>query len=450
MAKTAEKTTGVAKATTELKRELQRLVNAIVDDDDYSEETTDQAMMTLYSRKKLIWKRSLSLSLKLDSSNFPDEFKCPLSKALMKDPVILATGQTYDRLFIENWLKYGKRICPQTQQVLSYTVLTPNCLVREMISQWCKKNDIELPNPAEDPDEELITDAERGHLNSLLQKLSSSLSDQQAAAKELRLLTKDTPHIRALFGQTANALFRLLKPLSPGRVDCHPDLQEDLITTVLNVSIHDSNKKLVADNPVAIPLLIESLKFGNMDTRSNAAAALLTLSDLDSNKRVIGKSGALKPLIDLLEEGHLLAMKDAASAIFSLCLIFENNEKAVYEGAVRVIFTKIMGGILIDELLAVLALLSRHERAVEQIGELDAVPSLLSILRENTNERIKENCIAILYKICSNDRTKLREIKGEENANGTISMLAQSGTLKARRKANSILDRLTRAASRST
>ncbi|CAK9137736.1 unnamed protein product [Ilex paraguariensis] len=443
MAKTVEKITGVAKETTELKRELQRLVNAIVDDDDHSEETTDQAMMTLYSLKKLIWKRSLSLSLELDSPNFPDEFKCPLSKALMKDPVILATGQTYDRQLIENWLKDGKRICPQTQHVLSYTVVTPNCLVREMISQWCKKNGLVLPNPAQGPDEELIADAEREHLNSLLEKLSSSLSDQKEAAKELRLLTKRTPHIRALFGQIANALLQLLKPLAPRRIDDHPDLQEDLITTVLNVSIHDSNKKLVADNPVAIPILIKSLKFGNIDTRRNAAAALLSLSLLNStNKLIIGEAGAIKPLINLLEEGHLLAMKDAASAILSLCIVDENNARAVHEGAVRVIWAKIMNGILVNELLPILALLSLHEKAVEEMEELSAVPCLLSILRDNTDERAKESCIAILYTIISYDLLKLRMVKEEEDVNGTISKLAESGTLRARRKANDILEML--------
>ncbi|CAK9137737.1 unnamed protein product [Ilex paraguariensis] len=436
---------GVAKATAALKRELQRLVKAIVDDDNYSEETTDQAMKTLYSIKKLIWKSSLSLGL--DSSTLPDEFNCPLSKTLMKDPVVLATGQTYDRLCIENWLKDGERTCPQTQEILSYTMLTPNLLVRDMISQWCKKNGMELPNPVPDPDEEVITDAERGRLNSLLEKLSSSLSDQKEAAKELRLLTKRMPHFRAIFGQTDNALFRLLKPLSPGWANTHPDLQEDLITTVLHVSVHDNNKKLVTDNPVAIPILLESLKYGNINTRSHAAAAIFAFSDLDSNKQIFGEAGALKLLVNLLEEGHLLAMKDAASAIFNLCIVPENNARAVHEGAVKVVLTKIMDGILVDELLAILALLSRHEKAVEEMGELCAVPCLLSIVRDNTSERAKEHCIAILYTISSRDQTKLREIKEEEDASATISMLAESGTSRARRKANSILERLNRAAS---
>ncbi|OAY44398.1 U-box domain-containing protein 9 [Manihot esculenta] len=430
----------------ELKKELQRLVNAILDGEDFSLEITDEAIMLLTALKELKFEKS-SDSLKLvDDTVLPDEFKCPISRKLMADPVVLATGQTYDRPSILQWLSTGHQTCPQTQQVLSHNVLTPNHLVREIITRWCKKHGLELPKPFGDSDGNFVAYAEGDHLNSLLEKMSSSLSDQKEAARELRLLTRTMPSFRALFGESSDAIPKLLCPLSFGRVDSHPDLQEDLITTILNLSIHDNNKQLVAENPLAIPLLIESLKSGTIETRSNAAAALFTLSGHDSNKISIGKAGALKPLIDLLEEGPTLAMKDAASAIFNLCIILENNGRAVQEGAVRVILKKIMDGILVDELLAILAMLATHQKAVEDMKELGAVGCLLSIIREGPSERNKENCAAILYTICLNDGTTCREIRDEENANHTISKLAENGTSRARRMANFILERLDRAA----
>lgn len=355
--------------------------------------------------------------------------------------------QTYDRPFIQRWLNEGHRTCPQTQQVLSHTVLTSNQLVREMISQWCKEHGVDVPKPVQNIDEEVVTDADRDSLNSLLNKMSRSLSDQKEAAKEVRRLTKRMPSFRGLFGESTNAITQMLNPLSPGRADTHPDLQEDLITTVLNISIHDNNKRLVAENPVVIPLLIESLKSGTIQTRSNAAAALFTLSALDTNKLIIGKSGALKPLIDLLDEGHPLAMRDVASAIFNLCIVHENKGRAVREGAVKVILKKIMDCILVDELLTILAILSGHQKAVEEMGELGALPCLLGIIRKSTCERNKENCVAILYTICINDRTKWRELREEENANDTLYGLAQTGTSRAKRKANGILEKLSKFAS---
>lgn len=438
--------TVMAKAT-ELKKELQKLVRIISDDEDYSIQAVDQALETLSALKELkTRKRSLSLKLP-DTVPCPEEFRCPLSNELMRDPVILASGQTYDRPFIQKWLKAGNRTCPRTQQVLSHTILTPNHLIREMISQWCKsRGGIEFSDSVQHINEDGNTEVDRDHFLSLLEKMSSTITEQKAAARELRLLTKKMPSFRALFGESVDSIPRLLAPLSGSKSHSgiQPELQEDVITTLLNLSIHDNNKKLVAETPVVIPLLMEALRSGTVETRSNAAAALFTLSALDSNKALIGKAGALQPLVDLLEDGHPLAMKDVASAMFNLCMIHENKARAVKEGAVRVILKKITEGIHVDELLAILAMLSSNQRAIEEMGELGAVPCLLRIIRESNCERNKENCIAILHTIFLSDRTKWKEMREEENANGTISKLAQDGTSRAKRKANGILDRLKR------
>ncbi|PON43089.1 Beta-catenin [Trema orientale] len=439
--------TVMARATTELKKELQRLVRAIIDDEDYSTETVDQAKDTLLALRELKLRKG-SLSMKLqDTLSCPQEFRCPLSKELMRDPVIVASGQTYDRPFIQKWLKAGNRTCPLTQQVLSHTILTPNHLIREMISQWCKCQGIELSDPVLYFNEEGITEADRDHFLSLLGKMSSGLPEQKEAAKELRMLTKRMPSFRALFGESLESIPQLLRPLSEGKsqTGIQPELQEDVITTLLNLSIHDNNKKLVAETPMVIPLLMEALRSGTIETRSNAAAALFTLSALDSNKALVGKAGALKPLIDLLEEGHPLAMKDVASAIFNLCILHENKMRVVRDGVVGVILKKITNRMHVDELLTILAMLATHQKAVEEMGELGAVPCLLSIIRENTCDRTKENSIAILHAICFNDRTKWKEIREEEKVYGTISKLTQNGTARAKRKASGILERLNRA-----
>ncbi|KAM1039109.1 hypothetical protein ACFX13_034430 [Malus domestica] len=451
----ADASTAAEKAkAVEIKKQLERLVKAIVDEDEYRVETADEAIRTLASLKDLKSQKSFSFKLAEGGSHgggvlaaVPKEFRCPISGELMADPVVLATGETFDRPFIQRWLNEGHRTCPQTNQVISHTVLTPNHLVREMISQWCREREIELPKPVQDIDEQLVTNADRGYLNSLLEKMSSSLSDQKAAAKELRLLTKRSSSFRALFGESTETIPQLLNPLSLGQVDAHPDLQEDLITTLLNLSIHDNNKRLVAENASVICLLIESLISGTVQTRSNAAATFFTLSAIESNKITIGASGAIKPLIDLLDEGHPLAMKDAASAVFSLCTVLENKGRAVNAGAVRVILKKIMDRVLVAELLAILAMLSSHHRAVQEMCELGAVPCLIGITRESDCERSKENCVAILYTICFADRTKLKEIKEEEMLNGTFSRLVQTGTSRAKRKASGILERLNRTGS---
>ncbi|KAA0068085.1 U-box domain-containing protein 9 [Cucumis melo var. makuwa] len=442
--------TVIGKAT-ELKKELQTLILAIIDDDNYSTDTIDNAKDILSALKELkLRKRSRSSSNLFHNLISPQEFRCPLSRELMRDPVILSTGETYDRPFIQKWLNSGNRTCPRTQQVLSHTDLTPNHLIREMISQWCATRGIELQDRVRVHylDDDVITEADRDRFLMLLEKMSMTISEQKEAAKELRMLTKRMPSFRALFGESLDAISLLLSPLSGDKSqsnsNIHTDLQEDLITTLLNLSIHDNNKKLVAETPYAIPLLMEALRSGTMETRSNAAAALFTLSALDPNKAIIGKAGALKPLIELLDLGHPLSIKDAASAIFNLCILHENKARAVRDGAVRVLLKKIMSQMHVDELLAILAMLSCHQRAIEEIGELGAVPFLLRIIRESSCSRNKENCIVIIHSVCLYDRTKWKEMREEEKCYRTISELAQNGTSRAKRKASGVLERINR------
>ncbi|KAG6403500.1 hypothetical protein SASPL_135723 [Salvia splendens] len=437
--------TAAADRAMELKRELQKLVKSLADDDGnevMNLDAIDRAHKTL---------RCLS-ELKLNRSGgeaaVPEEFKCPLSLQLMRDPVIIASGQTFDRPFIQKWLKSGNRTCPRTQQVLSHTILTPNHLVRGMIVQWCEIHGIKLPESLEYTNEDGMTEGDKARFVSLLKKISSvSRLDQRDAAKEFRHLTKRTPSFRSFFGESVDAIPQLLSPLSQTKQDGgepHPDLREDLITTLLNLSIHDSNKKLVAETPTVIPLLMDALRSGTIETRSNAAATLFTLSSLDSNKALIGKSGTLTPLIDLLDEGHPSAMKDVTSAIFNLCILLENKVRAVRNGAVPVILKKLESRNHVDELLSILAMLSTSQRAIEEMGELKAVSCLLGIMRETSCARNKENCAAILYNVCYSDRSTLKAMKEEEATYRTISKLAEDGSSRAKRKANCILERMNR------
>ncbi|MFS8015614.1 putative armadillo-like helical protein [Helianthus anomalus] len=182
---------------------------------------------------------------------------------------------------------------------------------------------------------------------------------------------------RIIFGESLDYVPQLLTPLcqTKSQTEIHSDLQEDLITTLLNLSIHDNNnKKLLAETPMVIPLLLDALRFVTIETRTNVAATLFTLSALDSNKSLIGKSGSLKPLIDLLEEGHPLAMNNVASAIFNLCIQQENKARAVRDGA----------------LLPILAMFSNNQKAVEEMGDLGAVSCLLTLKKEINCARNKK------------------------------------------------------------
>ena len=50
----------------------------------------------------------------------PPAFLCPILQDVMSDPVVIATGQTYDRNPIHKWLTAGHRTCPVTGELLPH------------------------------------------------------------------------------------------------------------------------------------------------------------------------------------------------------------------------------------------------------------------------------------------------------------------------------------------
>uniref|UniRef100_A0A3Q2QAV9 WD repeat, SAM and U-box domain-containing protein 1 n=1 Tax=Fundulus heteroclitus TaxID=8078 RepID=A0A3Q2QAV9_FUNHE len=76
--------------------------------------------------------------LKSDSvcSGTPDEFLCPITRELMRDPVIAADGYSYEREAIESWVHTKNRSSPMTNLPLLTTLLTPNHTLKMAISRW--------------------------------------------------------------------------------------------------------------------------------------------------------------------------------------------------------------------------------------------------------------------------------------------------------------------------
>ncbi|KAJ4827729.1 hypothetical protein Tsubulata_039368 [Turnera subulata] len=70
----------------------------------------------------------------------PNNFRCPISLDLMKDPVTMSSGITYDRQSIERWIEDGNVTCPLTHQVLRSLEPIPNHTLRRMIQEWCVQN----------------------------------------------------------------------------------------------------------------------------------------------------------------------------------------------------------------------------------------------------------------------------------------------------------------------
>ena len=64
-----------------------------------------------------------------------DEFKCPISQEVMRDPVSLACGHTFDRVSINEWLSVSK-LCPTCRkQIENEKSLSTNWLIKNLIEK---------------------------------------------------------------------------------------------------------------------------------------------------------------------------------------------------------------------------------------------------------------------------------------------------------------------------
>ncbi|XP_058082160.1 U-box domain-containing protein 14 [Magnolia sinica] len=369
----------------------------------------------------------------------PDDFRCPISLELMKDPVIVSTGQTYERSCIQKWLDAGHKTCPKTQQTLSHTALTPNYVLKSLIAQWCESNGIELPKRQgtcrNRKSGSCASECDRKAIGALLEKLlNGGQDDQRAAAGELRLLAKRNADNRVCIAE-AGAIPLLVELLaSPD-----PRTQEHAVTALLNLSINDINKGSIV-NAGAIPDIVDVLKNGSMEARENAAATLFSLSVIDENKVAIGAAGAIPALIDLLCQGSPRGKKDAATAIFNLSIYQGNKVRAVRAGIVAPLMRLLVdaGGGMVDEALAILAILANHQEGKLAIGQAEPIPILVEVMRTGS-PRNRENAAAVLWSLCSGDAQQVR-VARELGAEEVLKELTENGTDRAKRKAGNLLD----------
>ncbi|CAH8392059.1 unnamed protein product [Eruca vesicaria subsp. sativa] len=440
-----------------LRLELKKAMTEILEDGGVSEDRgeadercdsnlkLDEAIRILNSLREVESKK-IPDSSSSSVLEVPKEFKCMLSRAIMSEPVVISSGQTYEKRYISQWLMY-KMTCPKTKEVLSHRLFSPNHSIAELITQWCQVNKYHLPKPSAAPVGLFPDDI---HL--LLEKISSpsSVEDQTAAANELRRQTKRFANVPAFFvTEVPDSITRLLTPLSAlgEAIDSNPGLQKDIITALLYISRLEENKTAVAQHPLVIPLLTKSLKKGTDKTRRNAAEALSELSKLDSNKSIIGNVETLKALVHVIKEDHFTAAINASYAVFQLCFIPENRDKVVSEGLVPALINRIKERSFVYIYFDVLSLMTTQNGVIEEMEDLGFVDVMLSILRNTSCPVTGEDGVSVvLLRMCDvntgdrdRERTRLKLIKEEEEKYSTFTKFATQGSQRAVAEAEAIL-----------
>ncbi|KAF9621821.1 hypothetical protein IFM89_028409 [Coptis chinensis] len=406
----------------------------------------EEEEMGVGNRKKLR-KGVISQEIGETFHTIQKDFCCPISLDLMQDPVIVSTGQTYDRYSISRWMEEGHCRCPKTGQMLDHTRLVPNRALRSLIIHWCTSHGIPfdaLENT--DMSMEVVTgaastkaaiEANRATAELLIHQLSNgSQGAKTVAARELRLLAKTGKENRACIAE-AGAI-PLLHKLLPSP---NPIAQENSVTAILNLSIHDKNKSRIMEEAGCLGAIVEVLRFGlTTEAKENAAATLFSLSAVhDYKKRISDEKGAVEALVELLKEGSLRGKKDAVTALFNLSTHVDNCRRMMESGAVTALVGALGTEGVAEEAAGALALLVRQPIGAEAVGKEEmAVSGLLGMMRRGTPKG-KENAVAALLELCRSGGTATtqRVVRAPALAS-LLQTLLFTGTKRARRKAASL------------
>lgn len=377
----------------------------------------------------------------------PKDFCCPISLDLMRDPVIVSTGQTYDRTSIVRWIDEGHCTCPNSGQLLTHTRVVPNRALRSLISQWCVAHSVHYDPPeASDACTESIVsgaisrsavEANRATARLLVEQLSWGPEDAKTvAARELRLLAKNGKENRACIAE-AGAIPLLRRLLSSQNAVA----QENSVTAILNLSIHDKNKSRIMEETGCLRSIVEVLRHGwTIEARENAAATLFSLSAVHDYKKMISsEEGAVEALAGLLREGSPRGKKDAVTALFNLSTHVECCERMVQSGAVSALVGALVVEGVAEEAAGALALLVRRPVAAEAVGREDkAVAGFVGLMRRGSPKG-KENAVAALLEMCrSGGSVVTAKVARAPALGGLIQTLLFTGTKRARRKAASL------------
>ncbi|KAJ1428670.1 Armadillo-type fold [Sesbania bispinosa] len=225
---------------------------------------------------------------------------------------------------------------------------------------------------------------------------SPSVAVKRSAAAKLRLLAKNRADNRVLIGESGAVA--VLVPL----LRCSdPWTQEHAVTALLNLSLHEDNKKLITNaRSREVADLCAEDRDGDFEAERgvrvaeslrgrSALTTLYKLCSVKQNKERAVSAGAVKPLVELVaEQGNGMAEK-AMVVLNSLAGIQEGKDAIVEEGGIAALVEAIEDGSVKGKEFAVLTLLQLCADSVRNRGFLvreGGIPPLVALSQTGTLE----------------------------------------------------------------
>ncbi|KAE9610511.1 hypothetical protein Lal_00029800 [Lupinus albus] len=422
----------------------------------------------------------------------PEELRCPISLQLMHDPVIIDSGQTFERVCIKKWFSDGHNTCPKTQQKLSHLCLTPNYCVKGLVASWCEHNGVPSPegppesldlnywglalSESESIDSRSVNSVSSCKLkgvkvvpleeNDILEETeengTESVSTEEVDADQylnflkvltegnnwkmkckvverLRLMLRDDKETRNFMG--ANGFVEaLLLFLQSALHEGNFMAQESGAMALFNLAVNNNRNKEIMLSSGLLPLLEEMIS--NSSCYGCATALYLNLSCLEEAKPMIGMSQAVQFLTQLLQDdSDAQCMQDSLHALYNLSTVPSNIPYLLSSGIINGLQSLLVGHsdcLWTEKCIAVLINLATsqigREEMVSNPGLISALASILDI-GELLEQEQAVSCILILC----NRSEKCSEMVLQEGVIPALVSISVNGTSRGRERAQKLL-----------
>ncbi|KAJ4834042.1 U-box domain-containing protein 6 [Turnera subulata] len=315
----------------------------------------------------------------------PEELRCPISLQLMYDPVIIASGQTYERICIEKWFSDGHDTCPKTQQKLCHLCLTPNYCVKGLVASWCEHNGVSVP---EGPPESLDLNYWRLAMSQLESANSRSVD---SVSREKLKGVKVVPLEES--GTIAEVAVNAMENVTQEETAQEDTTQED----DFEVDMFQKHREFLAilngdENLTKKCKVVEQIR--------------LLLKDDEEARIFMGANGFVEALLQFLQSAvhgrNAPAQEVGAMSLFNLAVNNNRNKEMMLAAGVLDLLEGMISNCDSHGLATALYLnLSCLEEAKPIIGASPAIPFLVQILKGEADTQCKLDALHALYNLSS-------------------------------------------------
>ncbi|XP_066346920.1 E3 ubiquitin-protein ligase PUB23-like [Miscanthus floridulus] len=288
----------------------------------------------------------------------PCYFLCPISLSIMRDPVTLPTGITYDRDGIERWLLTAAT-CPLTKQpVPADCDPTPNHTLRRLIQSWCALDAADGVDRVHTPKPR----ADRAAVAALVSRIHAAATatagsstpppqpqHQQllAALRELRDVAAESDRNRKLVAAVPGAVDVLAAVFAASAKAKSSEgtasaVRDEALEVISSLQVPEQCLRRVAEtNEALVSALVSALQRSSSASRARAALLLERVTAAMPPSRLVSLAEQVfREAVQLLRDRPAVswpATKAALHVLVRTAAWGRNRVKAVDAGAVPVL-----------------------------------------------------------------------------------------------------------------